>query len=243
MLSPLRRDDQCRLIRVWMESKVSYRTVLVTAHTTTRDVVSRLARPAKCADPQLYQLHMQVSLAAGVPPQTVRLEDNTRLLELLRCNPWAHTQFILVTEQRLPVRVWDNISQNVVFRSLLVSMDCTVGAALDILHRFYPDQDNGSLALYEHSDLLGYNRRLQQDEMILKISESWSPESQFRFVLEQETSDRMMDDLLDSSDGIEDVSEDFLDSSVQSFYSSHNSSSDASSINSESFLYVPFDFV
>ena len=248
LLSPRARDDHSRMIKVWLDEN-SYRTVMVTSSTTSTEVVSRLVRrvKVKCADPQLHQLHMQVSVLGQV--KTVKMEENTRLMDMITVAPWSLSKFILVTEQQVMIRVWDNISQNVVFRSLMISSDTTVGATLKMLHHYLPDVDQDSLGLYEQSELLQFSRRLNDDEVVLKISDSWSQDCKFRFLLDLDKRKKNREDAIDDTfnsrmdDSVDDVNDSSNTSCNSSVESNDSSFSDSSSVNSESFLYVPFGFV
>ena len=255
LIKPERRE---RMIKVWIDGSVgSYRTVQISEKTTSREVISRLVSRVKvrCADPQLHQLHMQVTVQGTI--KTVKLEDGTRLCDIISCNPWGNYKFILVTKQSVTIRVWDNISEDVVFRSLAVSTDSDVDTVLAMLHNFYPDVDKNMLALYETSELLGFSRKLNEGEILFKIMESWEDESQFKLVLkskpnvERKSAFTNMHHFLKSMIGVIDddtndessdclAVDNILDASVVSFNNSYSELSDVSSVNSDSFLFVPF---
>ena len=251
------RDKRSSIIRVWTEdSQGSYRTVAVTSLTTCQEVISRLVSRVRvsCADPKLHRLEMRVIISPG-NIKTVSLEEAARLSEIVECNPWDNYKLFLVTKQFSPVRIWDKISGDVVFRTLLLTRDCSVERALDMIHKFYPDLGRQSLAVYEESELLGFRKMLMGAEILSRVTESWEAESQFKLVLRRyDAPDRknriptmhtFLQSMLRVADQIcEHSSADDVSDSGNDTDGSFNSSeseflTDVSSINSDSFLYVP----
>ena len=243
------------MIRVWIEgSEGSYRTVVVNSMTTSQDVITRLVSRVRvrCADPKLHRLEMQVSLGPG-HIRTVSLEEEARITDIMDCNPWDNYKFVLVTKQFSPIRVWDKVSGDVVFRTLLITSDCSVARALDMIHRFYPDLSRQSLAIYEESELLGFNKMLSGADILTRVTAAWEPESQFKLVLRKfcapkrdrgiSTMQQFLQSMLMVADGgqeqsFDEQTEDFIqqDSSINS----DGELTDVSSVNSESFTYVPY---
>ena len=253
------RQDRSRgqgsdVIRVWMEgSQGSYRTVVVNSKTTSQDVITRLVSRVRgsCADPKLHRLEMQVIIGPG-NVKTVALEEDAKLSEIVDCNPWNNYKFVLVTKQFCPIRVWDKISGEVVFRTLLVARDCSVARALDMIHKFYPDLSRQSLAIYEDSELLGFSKMLSGADILSRVTEAWEAECQFKLVLRKyggpkrksgiSTMQQFLQSMLTAADGglkhsfIEPTGDFSPDSSINS----ENELTDVSSINSDSFTYVPY---
>ena len=242
------------VIKVWMEgSQGSYRTVVVNSLTTCQEVISRLVSRVRvrCADPKLHSLEMQVNIGPG-NIKTVALEEDARLTEIVDCNPWDNYKFVLVTKKFSPIRVWDKISGDVVFRTLLVTRDCSVVRALDMINKFYPNLSRQSLAIYEESELLGFSKLLSDADILSRVTEAWEDECQFKLVLRKyvapkcnsgiPTMKQFMQSMLMGADGSEhsfiEPTEDLTsDSSINSHTESEQT--DASSINSESFTFVP----
>ena len=251
--SPVRSSySQDTMIRVWLdEINGSYRTVMINERTCSRDVINRLINRLKvrCADPKLHKLHMQVTVMGRV--KSVKLDDNTKLVDIIACNPWDNYKFILVEDQKVLIRIWDNISEDVVFRSLFVSKDCNVQTVLEMIQKFYQETDITLLSLFETSDLLGFSRQLNNEEVLVRIMDSWSEDSQFRLVLKLKQREstltsmkKFMYTLIDEDDCSNDSLD--IDTSVLSSMSSSDNSDDlseVSSVNSDSFFYVPFDFL
>ena len=250
--SPIRSSySKDTMIRVWLdEMNGSYRTVMINEMTSSRDVINRLVSrmKVKCADPKLHKLQMQVTVMGRV--KSVKLEDNTRLVDIIACNPWDNYKIILVEDQKVLIRIWDSISEDVVFRSLFVSKDCNVQTVLEMIHKFYQETDISLLSLCETSDLLGFSRQLNNEEVLFRILDSWSEDSQFRLVLKLKKREstfssmkKFMYTLIDEDDSCNDSLD--IDTSVMSSFSLSDNSDDlseVSSVNSDSFFYVPFDF-
>ena len=250
------RGKRSEVIRVWIEgSQGSYRTVVINSMTTSQDVITRLVSRVRvsCADPKLHRLEMQVTIGPG-NIKTVTLEEEAKLSEIVDCNPWDNYKFVLVTKQFSPIRVWDKISGEVVFRTLLVTRDCSVERALDMIQKFYPDLSRQSLAIYEESELLGFSKILSGADILSRVTEAWEAECQFKLVLrkyvdlKRRSGISTMQQFLQSMLGVADVglkhsfiepTGDFSpDSSIIS--SSESELTDVSSINSDSFTYVPY---
>ena len=187
--SPIRQQTLVKVFtdRDTLANKMSYTTIMVDKWMTSRDIISRILHTKmkiKSADPDLYQLYMAIETEEG--ERSVRLEASSRLMDLISCTPWSSFRLVLTTGHTLKLRVWDNISQSLLFRSILVSRECTVSLAITILHQFYPHLSRGSLALYEECPQLGFKRPLAQHELPYKVMQCWGDKSQFRFSLEQQ---------------------------------------------------------
>ena len=250
--TPEHKSEQHKIVKVWIDgsNSGSYRTIRIHEDTTCRDVINRLVSRmrVRCADPKLHQLHMQVSLMESV--KVISLDDNSRLLEILRCNPWPGSyKLILVKEERIMVRVWDSSKQELMFKSILVTRDANVSTILDILHQYHPHIERQTMSLYESSEPLRFSRKLNNEEIIVKIMESWCQESLFRFVMQINDKNSQHNDmkmflqsLLDDSRSIEFEDNILCDTTLDDSCSSSDLS-DISSINSDSFLYVPFHLI
>ena len=120
---------------------------------------------------------------------------------------------------------------------------------LDILHQYHPHIERQTMSLYESSEPLRFSRKLNNEEIIVKIMESWCQESLFRFVMQINDKNSQHNDmkmflqsLLDDSRSIEFEDNILCDTTLDDSCSSSDLS-DISSINSDSFLYVPFHLI
>ena len=250
-----RKAKRSNVIKVWIEgSQGSYRTVMVNSMTTCQEVISRLVSRVRvrCADPKLHSLEMKVTIGPG-NIKTVTLEEDARLTEIVDCNPWDNYKFVLVTKKFSPIRVWDKISGDVVFRTLLVTRDCSVVRALDMVNKFYPNLPRQSLAIYEESELLGFSKKLSDEDILSRVTETWEDECQFKLVLRKYVAPKrksgiptmqqflqsmlMVANVGSGHSFIEQTGDLTSDTSINS--NSESEQTDASSINSESFTFVP----
>ena len=237
-----------------LANKMSYTTIMVDKLMTSRDVIRRILTKMKmkCTDPALYQLYMAVETEEG--ERSVKLEESSRLGELISCTPWTF-RLILRTGNTFKLRVWDNISQSVLFRSILVSRHCTVGVATTILHQLYPHLEKDSLVLFEECPELGFKRQLSEEEIPFKVMECWGVESQFRFSLEQrDTNNNKMSSFSRGSTNVRTMDRkmfrflrSFLENTQQDISQSDGiirkdplCRLEKSSVNSNSFLYIAF---
>ena len=233
-----------------LANKMSYTTIMVDKFMTSRDVISRILTKMKmkCTDPDLYELYMAVETEEG--EKTVKLEESSKLMELISCTPWTF-RLILRAGNTIKLRVWDNISQSVLFRSILVSRLCTVGMATTILHQLYPTLERDSLVLFEECPELGFKRRLSEEEIPFKVMECWGVDSQFRFSLElRHINNNKMSSFSRGSSNVRTMDRkmlrflrSFLENTEQSDGISRNDSLrglEKSSVNSNSFLYIAF---
>ena len=252
------------LIKVYADpdslaNKMTYTTIDIDKLMTSRDVIMRLLNrlKIKSADPDQYRLYLAVKTAGD--ERRVRLENSCRLLDLISCTPWADFKLILQAEEMIKLRIWDNIGQFVLFRSILVSRKCSAAVARSILHQHYPQLNIHSLALFEECPGLGFKRKLSEDELLSRIMECWG-ESQCRFSLEKQdinnnkrssiskvglkarSMDRKMFNFLRSflEEHVKETQtegnaekEKFI--SLEEAYKSENTS-----VNSDSFLYIAF---
>ena len=166
---------------------LSYKTVVISGQTTSKQVVLGLLSRFRMRhrDPNLYYLTMEVTVGPE-GQQTIILEDNTRPVEMISCNPWATPKFILQTKQGGLVKVYDHLVRpDSVYKSLIISEETTVQDTIQILRCCYREDENAGkevdLRLWEVGG--GAERLLGEEERPLKLMEAWTKESSRRFLL------------------------------------------------------------
>ena len=166
---------------------LSYKTVVISGQTTSKQVVLGLLSRFRMRhrDPNLYYLTMEVTVGPE-GQQTIILEDNTRPVEMISCNPWATPKFILQTKQGGLVKVYDHLVRpDSVYKSLIISEETTVQDTIQILRCCYREDENAGkevdLRLWEVGG--GAERLLGEEERPLKLMMAWTKESSRRFLL------------------------------------------------------------
>ena len=135
-----------RAIKVYatcLRPHLSYKTVVITPHTTSKQVILGLLSRFRMRhrDPNLFHLTMEVTVELG-DRQTILLEDNSRPAEMISCNPWAGCKFILQAKQGGLVRVYDHLVRpESVYKCLIISEDTTVGDTIGILRSCYREEE------------------------------------------------------------------------------------------------------
>ena len=185
-----RPQSGVRAIKVYaqcLRPHLSYKTVVVTPHTTSKQVILGLLSRFRMRhrDPNLFYLTMEVTVGPE-GRQTITLEDNTRPVEMISCNPWATPKFILQTKQGGLVKVFDHLVRvDSVYKSLIISEETTVQDTIQILRCCYREDENAGkevdLRLWEVGG--GAERLLGEKERPLKLMEAWTKESSRRFLL------------------------------------------------------------
>ncbi len=168
---------------------LSYKTVIITRHTTSRQVVLGLLSRfrMKHRDPKLFYLTMEVNIGnAGAATRTIALEDSSCLADLIACNPWGACRFRLQARQGGLIKVYDGeVRADSVYKSIIISHDSSVLDTLDILESCYNLPNNVALRLYEVDLESGDTRLLDNSEKPLDVKDDWSKLSRKIFRLEK----------------------------------------------------------
>ena len=184
-----RPQSSVRAIKVYaqcLRPHLSYKTVVITPHTTSKQVILGLLSRfrMKHRDPNLFHLTMEVRVdRASEEAQTILLEDNARPADMISCNPWAGCKFILQAKQGGLVKVYDSmVRPDSVYKCLIISEETTVGDTISILRSCYRDgEEEGELHLEEVGG--GEERRLEEGERPLLLMAGWAEEEERRFLL------------------------------------------------------------
>ena len=187
--SPASPRPQVMAIKVFtqcLRPHLSYKTVVITPHTTSKQVILGLLSRfrMKHRDPNLFHLTMEVRVdRASEEAQTILLEDNARPADMISCNPWAGCKFILQAKQGGLVKVYDSmVRPDSVYKCLIISEETTVGDTISILRSCYRDgEEEGELHLEEVGG--GEERRLEEGERPLLLMAGWAEEEERRFLL------------------------------------------------------------
>ena len=176
-----------RAIKVYaqcLRPHLSYKTVVVTPHTTSKQVILGLLSRFRMRhrDPNLFYLTMEVTVDKATSKQTILLEDNARPSEMISCNPWGGCKFILQAKQGGLVKVYDHLVRpDSIYKSLIISGETTVGDTVRILRCCYREGEEGGLHLWEVAE--GLERRLGDEERPLVVMASWKEEEDRRLLL------------------------------------------------------------
>ena len=156
---------------------LSYKTVVITPHTTSKQVILGLLGRFRMRhrDPNLFHLTMEVTVEQGAR-QTILLEDNSRPAEMISCNPWAQSKFILQAKQGGLVRVYDHLVRpESVYKCLIISEETTVADTIGILRSCYREEEGsgvGELQLWAGSEDGQTERELGAGERLLLLLEA-----------------------------------------------------------------------
>ena len=167
---------------------LSYKTVVVTPHTTSKQVILGLLSRFRMRhrDPNLFYLTMEVTVGGPADRQTILLEDNARPSEMISCNPWGGCKFILQAKQGGLVKVYDHLVRpDSIYKSLIISGETTAGDTVRILRCCYREGEEGGLHLWEVAE--GLERRLGDEERPLVLMASWKEEEDRRLLLRPST--------------------------------------------------------
>ena len=191
----LSSQTSVRAIKVYatcLRPHLSYKTVVITPHTTSKQVILGLLSRFRMRhrDPNLFHLTMEVTVELGAR-QTILLEDNSRPAEMISCNPWAGCKFILQAKQGGLVRVYDHLVRpESVYKCLIISEETTVGDTIGILRSCYREEEEWGLVdlqLWEVGE--EQERQLGEQEQPLVVMAGWGEESK-RFLLRREGLER-----------------------------------------------------
>ena len=179
-------DTSIKVHAQCLRPHLSYKTVVISGDTTSKQVILGLLSRFRMRhrDPNLFYLTMEVTVGPE-GRQTITLEDNTRPVEMISCNPWATPKFILQTKQGGLVKVFDHLVRvDSVYKSLIISEETTVRDTIQILRSCYREDEEGKevdLRLWEVGG--GAERLLGEEEKPLKLMEAWTKESSRKFLL------------------------------------------------------------
>ena len=182
-----RPQSGVRAIKVYaqcLRPHLSYKTVVVTPHTTSKQVILGLLSRFRMRhrDPNLFYLTMEVTVGGPADRQTILLEDNARPSEMISCNPWGGCKFILQAKQGGLVKVFDHLVRpDSIYKSLIISEETTAGDTVRILRCCYREGEEGDLHLWEVSGAV--ERRLGDEERPLVVMASWKEEEDRRLLL------------------------------------------------------------
>jgi len=152
---------------------LAYKTVIITPHTTSRQVVLGLLSRfrMKHRDPKLFYLTMEVNIGEE-RSRTISLEDGTCIADLISCNPWGTSRFRLKARQGGLVKIYDGeVRTDSVYKSIILSQNTTVGDAITILRDTYGEEEGTQLQLFEFNPKTGAERLLAEKERLLEIKE------------------------------------------------------------------------
>ena len=173
-----RVSNTIRVYATCLRPHLAYKTIMITAHTTSREVITSLLTRFRMRhrDHKLYYLTMEVTVNSVL--QTITLEDNSRPAELISCNPWGACKFILRSKTGGRVKIYDDqIRTDSVYKSIIISRETTVSDTLEILLSCYNNLlDNQNIALYETNTRTGAERLLESDQCPLLVTEEWTKE-------------------------------------------------------------------
>jgi len=164
---------------------LAYKTVIITRHTTARQVVLGLLSRfrMKHRDPRLFFLTMEVNIGEE-KSRTIALEDGTCIADLITCNPWGTCRFRLKAKQGGLIKIYDGeVRTDSVYKSIIISQDTSVEDTLNILGTCYGARDGSKLHLFEVDLESGEQRLLGSQEKPLEVKEDWEKSSQKVFQL------------------------------------------------------------
>ena len=173
------------LIRVYSccpVPQLEYKTVSIKPKTTSRELIKGLLSKLKqrCRDPRLFYLTMDVLV--NQTSRTIILKDNSKPMEMLSCNPWIESRFILRCKQGTLLRIHDHLlRQDSVYRTVIIARITTVGEVLNMLWGSY----SRLLCLVETYPEMDTETILDWDQSPVEVMETWKTESQKIFVVKK----------------------------------------------------------
>jgi hypothetical protein len=173
-VSTIRVYAQC------LRPHLSYKTVIITSHTTSREVVLGLLNRFRLRhqDPQLFYINMEINIG-GIGRGTIQLEDSACIADLITCNPWGTCKFMLKVRQGFVVKIHDSeIRPDSVYKSIILSQESTVEDTITILRNCYHSlEPDNSYSLHEFCTVTLTSRLLEGSEKLLAVIESWTSPS------------------------------------------------------------------
>jgi hypothetical protein len=189
---------------------LSYKTVVITKHTTSREVVLGLLSRFRVRhqDPRLFSLTMVVNIG-NVGRRTMRLEDGACLADLMACNPWGACKFRLVAQRGSLVKIHDSeVRPDSVYKSIILSQETTVHNTIGILKNCYHTEGVEDYDLYEFCTVTRESRLLEGSEKTLEVLDSWGGHSSKVFQLKKKMQP------LDSTTGVHPFKRDLVRGSI-----------------------------
>jgi len=210
-----------RAIKVYarcLRSDIEYKTVSVSAHTSSRQVILGLLNKFKMKhrDHKLFYLSMDVTieLSGTKVTRTIVLEDEARPVDLVTCNPWGDCKFSLQMKKGGLVRIYDSVlMKESKYKCLLISAETTTLDVVRILLSCYGlerMEKTDNFSLYEEGE--HHKRLLKEDDKPLNVMDGWNVGNTNRFVLKRKRRSVMESESLIESrvieidSGIEDLS-------------------------------------
>jgi hypothetical protein len=175
-------------------SDVEYKTLSITTQTTSAEVVRILLNKfrMKHRDPNLFYLTMEVWIRkTGIPTRSVMvLDDKACPAHLQACCPHQETKFTLVMRRGGLVKVYDScLMSGSLYKSLLLSDRTKVEELIQLLLYCYNSKEKVSkFALYEVCPARNCERKLQNDELPLRIQLEWPTQDLVFFQLRKSCS-------------------------------------------------------
>jgi len=183
---------------------LAYKTVVITPHTTTSQVIMGLLRRfrMKHRDPKLFFLTMELTINQTF--QTIKLEDNSLLGDMISCNPWEGGKFILCCKTGGRVKIYDHhIRSDSVYKSFIISRDTTVRDTLTMFCLSSPHLHPADLTLTHWARPQG-EQVLDGGDYPLQVMESWQDNMEHRFVIKL-----AQEDIYDDCDSDKSLSDNF----------------------------------
>ena len=148
-----------RVYATCLRPHLAYKTVMIKASTTSKQVISGLLKSFKVKhkDPKLFYLTMEVTVNQIF--QTIKLGDNSLPAEMISCNPWCGCKFSLCSKPGVLAKIFShNIWQDSVYKPIIISRDTTVTDTVSMLWSCYRSLQGQDLSLVEcfpgHSERL-----------------------------------------------------------------------------------------
>lgn len=166
---------------------LAYKTVIITRHTTSRQVVLGLLSRfrMKHRDPRLFYLTMEVNIGEE-KSRTISLEDSSCIADLITCNPWGTSRFRLKARQGGLVKIYDGeVRADSVYKSIIVSQVTTVKDTINILENCYASKPGTELKLHEFDPQTGATRLLLGSEKPLEVQDEWGKDTSKVFQLKR----------------------------------------------------------
>ena len=151
--------------------ELSYKTVAIKPKTTSKQLISGLLKRLRLRhkDPRLLYLNMELMVNQEI--RTIRLDDNTRPAELLSCNPWGESRFILHSKPGTLIRIHTEMVRPAsVYRSLVLSKETTVREVMSML---WGKRVTKQLVMVEKKEG-SMERQLELDQCPVQIMDNWT---------------------------------------------------------------------
>ncbi|XP_025017839.1 uncharacterized protein LOC107368015 [Tetranychus urticae] len=160
-------------------SDIEYKTLSITEDTTCNDMVRMLLHKfrLKHTDPNLFYVAMEVIIRkTGIPIRSVVvLDDMSCPAQIQASYPHQDTKFTLMMKRGGLVKVYDScLMSSSLYKSLLISDVTTVGEVIQLLLQCYDSDERPSkFALYEVCPQNRRERKLRDNELLLRLQQEW----------------------------------------------------------------------